>query len=284
LNSRCGVNGFAPPSAETIGRSFPERELWWYYYAEHWLKPPLGRFLDYGCGKALFAKRVIDHCDECWCADVDPAQLRETAVVPGVQLQQIDADRPLPFPDESFDTCTILEVIEHVADERRTLRELARVLKPGGRLLLTTPHRGMLTFIDPGNIKFILPAMHRFAHRTLLRNSGYYEARFGDARRDELNLVGDFSLDRIPWHRHYSVNDIRRLAPRCLRIRAARTYYPAMRALWTTVMGLRVATRGRVSSTPFPLRRASYFLSRRESPYGDQLVVLFEKEHSRGER
>jgi SAM-dependent methyltransferase len=42
--------------------------------------------------------------------------------------------------DASFDTVVSCETVEHVPDPRRALGELARVLKPGGRLLLTTPN------------------------------------------------------------------------------------------------------------------------------------------------
>jgi SAM-dependent methyltransferase len=45
----------------------------------------------------------------------------------------------LPFRDASFDTVVLLEVLEHVADAPAVLDEIARVLKPGGRLLLSVP-------------------------------------------------------------------------------------------------------------------------------------------------
>jgi len=46
----------------------------------------------------------------------------------------------LPFDDGAFDIVLCVEGIEHVVDRHRTLRELRRVLRPGGRLVITTPN------------------------------------------------------------------------------------------------------------------------------------------------
>ncbi len=48
----------------------------------------------------------------------------------------------LPFPTESFDLVLSHEVLEHVQDDRETIREIIRSLKPGGRLVLFCPNRG----------------------------------------------------------------------------------------------------------------------------------------------
>jgi SAM-dependent methyltransferase len=47
--------------------------------------------------------------------------------------------RALPFPDGSFDRVIASEVLEHIADDRSAIAELARVLKPGGRAAVTVP-------------------------------------------------------------------------------------------------------------------------------------------------
>ncbi|MDR1112000.1 MAG: class I SAM-dependent methyltransferase [Deltaproteobacteria bacterium] len=47
---------------------------------------------------------------------------------------------PLPYPDQSFDLVTSTEVIEHLENPRLFLREIARVLRPGGHAILSTPN------------------------------------------------------------------------------------------------------------------------------------------------
>lgn len=61
--------------------------------------------------------------------------------LPDVKVHVADLNhQALPFADQSFDLVTCTEVIEHLEHYRETLREMHRVLKPGGRLVLTTPN------------------------------------------------------------------------------------------------------------------------------------------------
>jgi SAM-dependent methyltransferase len=84
---------------------------------------------------------------------------------------------PLPYPDESFDTALLCEVIEHlVLDPVHALQELARVLLPGGRLLLTTPNVARAT------------NLHRLAQR-----QGIYDpySRYGIHGRHNREYVAE---------------------------------------------------------------------------------------------
>jgi len=274
---------FEVPTRESLGSHAPDRHLLWYDYAELWLSFPLGRVLDYGCGNGAFLQRLAARGADCTGVDIDAE--RVAVGVPEVRhrLTAIQPDEPLPFPNGSFDTVVILEVIEHVRDERAVLSELGRVLAPGGHLLLTTPHKGLLTFLDPGNVKFVMPRLHRFIHRTLLRRKAYYEQRFGDARRSNQGMIADFTVDQDPWHRHYRFEEIRSRAPAELSPVAWAVYFPAFRALWSLRLALNSLTFGRVQQLPWPLSAAYRRLSRYQSNWGDQLVVLFEKKGTNGE-
>ena len=53
----------------------------------------------------------------------------------------VSAGESIPFAADAFDTVLSHEVLEHVSDDRLSLREMVRVLKPGGRILLFCPNR-----------------------------------------------------------------------------------------------------------------------------------------------
>jgi len=151
------------------------------------------------------------------------------------------------------------------------------VLRPGGHLLLTAPHRGLLTFLDPANVKFVVPRLHRFVHLLPLRNKTYYDARFGSARKTKQNMIADFTLDQRPWHRHYKYEQIRVLTPPALETVGWAVYFPAMRALWLLGTGVQIASLGRIKNTGDRFGWLKSLLSRRQTRLGDQLVVLFRK-------
>lgn len=62
---------------------------------------------------------------------VEPGSLRD-----GIRCENVES---LTYPDHSFDLVTSTDVFEHVEDDIRGFREIARVLKPGGRLIFTVP-------------------------------------------------------------------------------------------------------------------------------------------------
>jgi ubiquinone/menaquinone biosynthesis C-methylase UbiE len=94
------------------------------------------RILDIGCGAGNMAHHLAQYGTVIGL-DNNPRPLG-VAVQRGLDVCQGLGDG-LPFADESFDIVALLDTIEHIPDELETLHECYRVLKPGGKLLITVP-------------------------------------------------------------------------------------------------------------------------------------------------
>jgi ubiquinone/menaquinone biosynthesis C-methylase UbiE len=102
-----------------------------------------GDWLDCGCADGGYTHALLAH-GAATVSGVDVAPERVKAAqeaYPEIQFK-VNTDDHLPFQDGSFDGVLMNEVFEHVADEAQTLREIRRVLRPGGRLIVISPNRG----------------------------------------------------------------------------------------------------------------------------------------------
>ncbi|MCW2990506.1 MAG: Methyltransferase type 11 [Solirubrobacterales bacterium] len=100
--------------------------------------PRTGRILDYGCADMPYRRFFADDADY---VGADLPGNPEASV-------EIAPDGTVPLPDESVDVVLSTQVLEHVADPAVYLAECARVLRPGGRMLLST-HGLMVYHPDP---------------------------------------------------------------------------------------------------------------------------------------
>ena len=91
-----------------------------------------GRLLDVGCGSKPY--KGLFHVDEYVGLDVDSVTTRKLAVA-----DYFYDGGKFPFENASFDSILCNQVLEHVFNPDEFLAEIARVLKPGGKLLLTVP-------------------------------------------------------------------------------------------------------------------------------------------------
>lgn len=96
--------------------------------------------LDAGCGTGWFSRGAHQRGATVTSLDVGVELLAETRRKAPVTAVAADALR-LPFRPASFDIVISSEMIEHTADPRQAVSEMARVLKPGGILALTCPNR-----------------------------------------------------------------------------------------------------------------------------------------------
>ena len=124
--------------------------------------PPRARVLDAGCGqaayRALFEGRAyvgVDHAlgDTTWDYSAIDARADLAA---------------LPFPNASFEAALNIVVLEHTPDPAQVLCEIARILKPGGRVLLVVPQQWEVHQAPRDYFRFT-----RFGLERLLRKAGF---------------------------------------------------------------------------------------------------------------
>ena len=101
---------------------------------------PGERVLDLGCGAGRFVAALRDAGAEPIGVELAEAALeRAGRNVPGADLRLVGEDRALPLGHGEVDVVWCSEVLEHVPDTAALLSEARRVLRTGGRLLVTTP-------------------------------------------------------------------------------------------------------------------------------------------------
>jgi SAM-dependent methyltransferase len=131
---------------------------WWYRGRRRIIRSELdrlplpagGRVLDAGCGSGRTLEELGPY-GEVHGIELDPGAA-EVARARGRGEVQIGRLEELPWEDASFDLITCLDVIEHTPDDRVTLRELRRVTRPGGFLLVTVPaYQGLWSMHDVAN-------------------------------------------------------------------------------------------------------------------------------------
>lgn len=113
---------------------------------------PNVRLLDFGCGGGRYLKMFSQSIPKENLVGVEVLEERVNQVrEQGFRAEKLDPDRAhLPFPDASFDIVFSSNVIEHIPNPlyKEYLKEVNRVLVPGGRFVLGTPNYPIKRFYD----------------------------------------------------------------------------------------------------------------------------------------
>ncbi|MCB9453199.1 MAG: class I SAM-dependent methyltransferase [Anaerolineaceae bacterium] len=120
-----------------VWRAGQERRL---EMIEHWTQLHNTRVLVAGCGIGMYAAQFRQrYTPYVEAFDIEEERVRQAqAETPHTVVA---AAEYLPYPANTFDTILSHEVLEHVVDDRMAVREMTRVLKPGGRIAIFVPNR-----------------------------------------------------------------------------------------------------------------------------------------------
>jgi SAM-dependent methyltransferase len=178
----------SPPAVDAVltltgERTIPDLDIENYWFRRHQVVyqrlAPLcaGReVLEAGCGEGYGADLIAGVARRVVAVDYDPAAVAHVrGRYPKVEVMQANLAE-LPLPDASVDVVVNFQVIEHLWDQAQFVAECARVLRPSGLLMVSTPNR--ITF-SPGRDTPINPFHTRELNadelRDLLVDGGFWK-------------------------------------------------------------------------------------------------------------
>ena len=126
-----------------------------------------GTLVDAGCGTGDLFRATGGRFPRCVGLDA----VRYPELPPDVIFHQVNLDERLPLVDATADATAAVETIEHLENPRAFVRELARITKPGGWIVLTTPNQlsalSLMTLLVKGRFSAFQERDYP-AHRTAL--------------------------------------------------------------------------------------------------------------------
>jgi SAM-dependent methyltransferase len=163
------------------------------------LRPWLGgRLLDVGCGEGQFLRRASRRF-EAHGVDISVEGVEHARRATGLATVHLASAVELPFADGFFSVVVCLDVVEHLEQPDAALTEFARVLEPGGALVISTPNPASLGHRMKGSRSHI----HRDATHVSVRSMADWRPSLAtagfDVLRDGTDTLWDTPyFERIP--------------------------------------------------------------------------------------
>ena len=235
----------------------PDTQLGVHEAVLRWFPPGApGRVLDAGAGEGALSLSLSQRGYLVVACDRTPARFRPR----DIPFVQADLHGPLPFAAGSFDAVVSTEVLEHLENPHHVAREFARILRPGGTLVVTTP-----------NILHVYSRMHFL----LLGTCDYFDTLSGSREtafhgtKGHINPVGFPELRYALEQAGLEVQEVatNRDVRDAIRNGTARMAL-ARWLLWPTAVVIRAATRLARRADPIALRLLDAPLL-----FGEDLIV-----------
>lgn len=112
-----------------------------------------GATLELGCGEGRGVEIIAEKAETFLALDKIPQVINNLSnKFPDLEFRS-SVFPPIDLPDDTFDTIVSFQVIEHIKDDHLFLKEIARILKPGGMALISTPNNKMTLSRNPWHIR-----------------------------------------------------------------------------------------------------------------------------------
>jgi len=155
------------------------------FYLKQFL-PPGSSILDFGCGQGIFVKIAKKFGYQVFGYDIDPK-----ATADFYSLKEI--------PNHFFDAVVCFDVIEHVDNPQKILKNIRQKLKPNGLLFLTTPNRlGLAGRIIKNKFWGLVPQGHKNVF-TLSQMEGFLKTAGFKIIEAKTNLIAWWYFTKINW-------------------------------------------------------------------------------------
>jgi 2-polyprenyl-3-methyl-5-hydroxy-6-metoxy-1,4-benzoquinol methylase len=170
-----------------------------------------GVLADVGCGSGALWRRLASRFTSCVALDA----VRYDGLPADVDFRQTDLDAKFPVEEAAVDVAAAVEIIEHLENPRAFVRELSRIVRPGGWVVVTTPNQlsllSLLTLATKGTFSAFQEGDYP-AHRTALLEVDLRRI-FAEAGLREV-AVAYTCYGRLPLSGRHYPRAVAALAPR----------------------------------------------------------------------